>query len=156
MFKRMLNTRSLTLGAMIAALYAALTLMLPVLSYGAGTGWECRISEALTILPLLFPEAIPGLTLGCLISNLLSPVGVPDIVFGTLATLLASVVTWQLREKPLLAILSPVVFNGLIVGTMLSVMYGLPLFYTMLQVAAGEIVAVAAGYLLYQMLLEAG
>ncbi len=148
MFKRMFNTRSLCISAMIAALYAVLTIALPVLSYGAGTGWECRISEALTILPILFPEAIPGLTIGCLIANLLSPVGPMDIIFGTLATLIAAVGTYLLRKKPLLAACCPVLSNAIIVGTVLSFTYSLPLFFTMLQVGVGEVVAVALGLVL--------
>ena len=58
--KNRFSTRSLTISGMIAAVYAALTLALPVLSYGASSGWEMRISEALTILPILLPEAVPG------------------------------------------------------------------------------------------------
>ena len=148
MFRRLLTTRSLCISAMIAALYAAITLATPVLSYGAGTGWECRLSEALTMLAVLFPEAIPGLTVGCLVSNLLSPVGVLDIVFGTLATLLAAIGSWYLRKSLWQAALCPVISNALIVGTILSVSYGLPLFFTMLQVGVGEAVAVAVGCIL--------
>ena len=90
MCKRLLTTRSLCLSAIIAALYAALTMALPVLSYGA---WQCRLSEALTLLPLVLPQAVPGLFVGCVVANLLSPVGVWDVVFGSLATLLAAVGT---------------------------------------------------------------
>ena len=144
--------RSLTLSAMIAAVYAVLTLALPVLSYGAGTGWEMRISEALTILPILLPEAVPGLTVGCLIANLLSPVGVLDIVFGTLATLIAAVGTRALRSRPWLAAMCPVLSNAVIVGWMLSHVYHLPLLFTMLQVGAGELAAVLIGMVIYQIL----
>ncbi len=145
MFKRMLSTRSLCVSAIIAALYAALTLALPILSYGA---WQCRVSEALTLLPMLLPEAIPGLFVGCVVANLLSPVGVWDVIFGSLATLLAAVGTYALRDKPALAGLCPVVSNGLIVGAMLSVVYSLPMALTMLQVAAGEALAVLLGFAL--------
>ena len=74
----------------------------------------------------MLPQSIPGLVVGCLVSNLLSPVGVADIVFGTLATLVAAIGTYALRKNRLLAALCPVVSNGLIVGAMLSVVYGLP------------------------------
>ena len=147
MCKRLLTTRSLCLSAIIAALYAALTMALPVLSYGA---WQCRLSEALTLLPMVLPQAVPGLFVGC--ANLLSPVGVWDVVFGSLATLLAAVGTYALRNKPLLAAACPVVSNGLIVGAMLSVVYALPMALTMLQVAAGEVLAVAVGYVLLRAL----
>lgn len=149
MSRRSVKTRSLCLSAIIAALYAALTLCLPVLSYGA---LQCRLSEALTLLPLVLPQAVPGLAVGCLVSNLLSPVGVWDVLFGTLATLLAGMGTYRLREHPLLAAACPVVCNGLIVGVMLSVVYQLPAVLTVAEVAAGEVIAVALGYMLLKAL----
>lgn len=145
MFKKLLTTRSVCLSAMIAALYAALTLLLAPISYGA---IQCRISEAMTLLPILLPQAIPGLVIGCLVANLLSPVAIWDVIFGTLATLIAALGTYQLRKKPLLAALCPVVANGIIVGVMLAVFYALPLWLTMLEVAVGEAVAVALGFIL--------
>ena len=145
MFKKLLTTRSLCLSAMIAALYAALTLLLAPISYGA---IQCRISEARTLLPILLPQAIPGLVIGCLVANLLSPVAIWDVIFGTLATLIAALGTYKLRKKPLLAALCPVVANGVIVGVMLAVFYALPLWMTMLEVAVGEAVAVALGFIL--------
>ena len=145
MFKKLLTTRSVCLSAMIAALYAALTLLLAPISYGA---IQCRISEAMTLLPILLPQAIPGLVIGCLVANLLSPVAIWDVIFGTLATLIAALGTYWLRKKPLLAALCPVVANGIIVGVMLAVFYALPLWLTMLEVAVGEAVAVALGFIL--------
>lgn len=149
MFRRSVSTRSLCLSAIIAALYAALTLCLPALSYGAV---QCRLSEVLTLLPMVLPQAVPGLAIGCLVSNLLSPVGLWDALFGTLATLLASLFTCKLRQQPLLAAACPVVCNGLIVGGMLSVMYQLPALLTVAEVAAGEALAVAIGYVLMRAL----
>ena len=145
MFKKLLTNRSVCLSAMIAALYAALTLLLAPISYGA---IQCRISEAMTLLPILLPQAIPGLVIGCLVANLLSPVAIWDVIFGTLATLIAALGTYWLRKKPLLAALCPVVANGVIVGVMLAVFYALPLWMTMLEVAVGEAVAVALGFIL--------
>ena len=104
--------RSLCLSAMIAAIYAALTMALPMLSYGPV---QLRFSEALTVLPFLFPQAIPGLFLGCAISNILSAYGIVDVVFGSLATLLAAL--WTSRVKnPWLAPLPPVLCNAVIIG----------------------------------------
>ena len=149
MMKKLFTPRNLCLSALIAAVYAVLTLALPVLSYGE---WQCRISEALTLLPILLPQAIPGLVVGCLVSNLLSPVG----VFDTLATLIAAVGTYALRENRPLAALCPVVANGVIVGAMLSMVYSLPMALTMLQVAAGEALAVyALGFALLAALKKA-
>lgn len=144
MFKRMLTTRSLAVSAVIAALYAALTLLLAPISYG---NLQCRVSEAMTLLPMLTPAAIPGLFVGCVIANLYTG-SVLDIVFGSLATLIAAIATYFLRNKKILAGACPVVANGLIVGTVLSVSYGLPLLLTMVEVAVGEIGAVLIGFVL--------
>ena len=144
MFKRQLSTRSLCLSALIAALYAALTLLLAPISYGS---LQCRISEAMTVLPILLPQAIPGLFVGCLIANLYTGL-ITDILFGSLATLLAALGTYLLRKRPLLAALCPVAANGVIVGLVLSISQGLPRWLTMLEVAAGEIAAVALGMLI--------
>ena len=156
MFRKLFTTRSLCISAMVAALYAVITLATPVLSYGAGSGWECRLSEAMTMLAVLFPEAVPGLTVGCLVSNLLSPVGPLDIIFGTLATLIAALGTWHFRAHLWLAALCPVLSNAVIVGLILSVSYGLPLFFTMLQVGVGEAAAVLVGCLLLTAVRKAG
>lgn len=128
--------RFITEGAVIAALYAALTLLFLPISFGAQG--QLRISEALTILPFFTPAAVPGLFAGCLIANIVGGQGPIDIIFGSLATLLAAWLTSRMR-RPLLAPLPPVVFNGIIVGAELSFLYQLPLFATMGWVALGEI-----------------
>lgn len=157
-FKRLLTTRSLCVSAVIAALYAALTLLLAPISYGA---IQCRVSEALTLLPVLLPEAIPGLAVGCLIANLFGSATPWDVVFGTLATLIAAVLSYLLRKKtvtkwklPVLSALMPVLANGIIVGLVLSLTLHLPLVITMLEVAAGELVACALGLLLIHALKD--
>lgn len=147
--KKLFTTQSLCLAAIIAAIYAALTLALPALSYGQ---LQCRLSEALTLLPMALPQAIPGLFVGCLVANLLSPVGALDIIFGSLATLLAALGTYAFRKKPLVAAACPVLANGLIVGWLLAFSYGLPFWLTALEVAAGEAVAVAVGLVLMKAL----
>ena len=138
-------TWKLCIGGIIAALYAALTLLLAPISYG---NIQCRVSEAFTMLPLLMPESIPGLFVGCLVANIIGSGSVWDIVFGSLATLLAACGTWFLRGSKWLAAACPVVANGIIVGAVLSYVYGLPLLLTMLEVAVGEVVAVALGLFL--------
>ena len=136
----MKDTKTLTRGAIIAALYAVLTLLLQPLSYGEV---QIRFSEALTLLPILMPEAVPALAVGCLLANVLGGCMLVDIVFGTLATLLAAICTRRLRERFWLAALMPVLFNGVIVGAVVHYCYApmiaLPL--CMLSVAAGEAVA---------------
>lgn len=107
-------------GAVIAALYAVLTYAAAAMNLAYG-GVQFRFSEALTILPVFTPAAVPGLALGCLLSNLASPLGPVDWVFGTLATLLAGVLTRSVRKVrfknlPILAPLPPVLMNALLVG----------------------------------------
>ena len=105
------STRDLTLAAVLAALYAALTLTLPVPQYGP---IQIRFAEALTVLPFFFSAATPGLVVGCIIANLFSPY-VLDVVFGSLATLLACLWTQRVKHR-WLAPLPPVVCNAAIVG----------------------------------------
>ena len=129
--------RRLTHGALIAALYCALTLLLQPFSFGAV---QFRLSEALTMLPLLTDAAVPGLFIGCLLSNLLGASTIFDIVFGSLATLLAAVLTRKLRSKPLLAAACPVLCNGLITGTVVSGITHTPILLSMLWIAVSEAV----------------
>lgn len=134
------SIKDLTIAAVIAALYAALTVVFAPISYGVV---QFRISEALTLLPILFPQAIPGLTVGCLVSNLIGGYGVWDVVLGTLATLIAAILTYRLRGRLWLAALPPVVVNAVIVGGMLHFMFSLPLLATMASVGLGELAVVA-------------
>ena len=90
-----LTTKKLASAGIISAIYVALTLVLMPISFGAV---QVRISEALTILPLFFPEAIVGLTVGCLISNLFG-FGVFDVIFGTIATFLSAILTYYAGKK---------------------------------------------------------
>ena len=133
-------TRRLARGAVIAALYTALTLLLAPISYGQ---LQIRLSEAMTLLPILLPEAVPALAVGCLLSNILGGCTILDIVFGTLATLLAALCTRRLRGKFWLAAAMPVVFNGVIVGAVVHYCYSpaFPLPLCMLTVAIGEAIA---------------
>ena len=146
-----MKTGSLSRAALIAALYTALTLLLAPISYG---DVQIRIAEALTLRPVLLPEAVPALAIGCLLSNILGGCTIFDIVFGTLATLLAAVCTRLLRERLYLAAAMPVLFNGVIVGAVVHFAYApvVPLPLCMLFVAAGEAVAC---FLLGPLLLRA-
>ena len=135
-----ITTKKIAIVAAIAAIYAVLTIAIAPLSYGM---MQLRFSEAMTILPVFTPLAIPGLFIGCLLANLLSPVGVVDVVFGSLASLLSAYGTYKLRNKILLAPLPPVLVNGVVVGLMLKYYYGVdaPLALCMLWVAGGQAVA---------------
>ena len=110
------SARSLALSGVIAALYAALSLVSTAMGFGTV---QLRLSEALCVLPILFPEAVPGLAVGCLVTNLLSPYGAADLIFGTLATLLAAVLTRRIRRRAL-APLPTILCNAVIVGALLG------------------------------------
>ena len=119
------GTLRLAQGAVIAAAYVVLTWLsaLANLAYGPV---QFRISEALTILPVFTSAAVPGLAIGCLLSNILSGYGIYDMVFGTLATLLAALLTRAARNVrphgvPVLSAVPPVVLNAFIVGFEITV-----------------------------------
>jgi len=136
------NVRFMVQGALIAAIYAVLTVAFAPISYGP---LQVRISEALTVLPFFTPAAIPGLFIGCIIANLYGMLmgmgaGMLDVVFGSLATLLAAYLSYKMPKKWLVP-LPPVVVNGVVVGLMLYYVLQLPLLATMGWVALGELVA---------------
>ena len=133
----MKNARYITYSAIIAAVYAAITLLLAPMSFAAV---QLRVSEAMTLLPILTPAAIPGLTVGCLVANLLGGAAPMDIAFGPLATLIAAIVTRKLRAKPWLAASAPVVSNALIIGLVLSLtLENMPFWFSAATVGLGEI-----------------
>ncbi|NMD38166.1 MAG: QueT transporter family protein [Christensenellaceae bacterium] len=146
--KNLFTVKSMAISSAIAAIYVILTLINPF-SFGQ---IQCRVSEALTALPLIIPQSIPGLFIGCLISNLIGSASMLDIVFGSLATLLAAITTYILRKNKYVALLAPVVFNGIIVGLVLHFTINVPLLETMFFVALGEAIAV---YILGLPLLKA-
>ena len=123
-----MNTKTFAKVSMIAAVYTVLTLVLAPISYG---NLQIRVSEALTMLPLIYQPSIYGVTLGCFLSNLIgamsgvNPTGYIDAVVGTAATFFAAYCTWKLRDKkvgkyPLFAILMPVIWNFFFVGAELG------------------------------------
>ena len=116
------TTRQITQAALIAAIYLVLTLAFIPISFGL---IQFRIAEALMLLAAITPAAIPGLFVGCILANLIGGLGIVDIIFGSLATLIAALVTYYggrmipagLRKiKPFLLPLPTIIFNGIIVG----------------------------------------
>ena len=129
------TVKFITAGGVIAALYIALTALFAPISFGA---IQFRVSEALTLLPILTPAAVPGLFIGCLLSNLVLGSPWQDVIIGSLASLLAAFLTRTFRRSHWLAALMPVLMNGLLVGGMLSVVLALPFWATASTVALGE------------------
>ena len=140
------NAQMLTQGAAIAALYVVLTLIANAFGL-ANYAIQVRFSEALTILPIFTPIAIPGLFVGCIISNILTGALPLDVVFGSIATLLGALGTYFLSkkfpEKKWLAPIPPIVANTIIVPLVLAYVYqfegSIP--YFMLTVGIGEIIS---------------
>ncbi len=143
------KTTLIVQSAVIGAVYASLTLISSVMGLAFG-GIQFRFSEALTVLAVFSPASILGLTIGCFLSNISSPYGLVDIICGTLATLLASVLSYKMRnvkifDLPIISMLFPVITNAVIIG--LEITFFLPegfsfwgFLITALQVAIGELV----------------
>lgn len=125
-------------AGIIGAIYAVLTIIFAPISYGQ---IQVRISEALTILPFFTPAAVPGLFIGCLVANLYGGLGIIDIVFGSLATLLAAYLAYTVRKYKFIVPLPAVIINGIVVGIILNVLYDLPLIASMLWVGLGQAIA---------------
>ena len=158
------STRYLTQAAIIAALYAVLTHLQNLLLPGSAT-WaiQMRLSEALCVLALFTPAAVPGLTLGCLIFNITYAAALPlDFVLGSAATLFAAEGMWLTRKVtvhgyPLLAMLMPAIANAILVGWELTVYIGGGFGLNALYVALGEIaVLLVPGSALYYALKKRG
>lgn len=160
-----MQTKTFTKIAMIAAIYTAVSLLLAPISYG---NIQVRIAEALTLLPLIDKKSIYGLTLGCFLTNLIgamtgvNPTGFLDAIIGTLATFLAAICTYKLKDKtikglPIWAMLMPVIFNYIFVGAELAVLLfpdnlAIGFFICGAEVAAGELISVIIGWFLLKAL----
>ena len=136
------NIRYMVQAGLIAAVYTALCMILHPISFGFG-GVELRVSEALTLLPAIMPAAVPGLFVGCLLANILGGATLLDVIFGSLTTLAAALLTRKWRGNLLLAALPPVAFNAVVIGALLRYAYGLemPLWLCMGSIGLGQAVA---------------
>ena len=123
---------------MIAGIYIVITYLLAPISFGP---LQFRAAEALTVLPIIYPEAIPALFIAVLIANIFGGLGLVDIVGGSLVTLLAAYLTYYFRES-ILAYLSPVLLNGFLISIYLTVLFELPYWITVLQIAISEALVV--------------
>ncbi len=145
------NVQKIAIGGVIAALYVVLTMVAAAFGLASGA-IQVRLSEALTILPVLTPAAVPGLTIGCVLANIVTGCLPWDVVFGSLATLIGAVGTRLLRKNPYIAWIPPVVSNMVIVPIVLQKVYGVEdaWWYLMLTVGAGEVISCGIlGLLLY-------
>jgi uncharacterized membrane protein len=142
--------KDLTKMAVLAALYAALTYAIAPLSYGAV---QFRLSEIMVLLCFYNPSFVPAMVLGCAIANLFSPMGMTDVVFGSVATLFA-VLPMAKTKNIFAAAVFPVIANGIIIGAELSATYGNPFWAMAGSVAAGEAVVLFAGAVIFKFVIE--
>lgn len=139
----------LIIPAVVGALYAALTMLLAPISYG---NLQFRISEALCVLPVFFPYTSVGLFLGCALANMISAAGILDVVFGSLATLCAGLCAAACGRVPsaamrVLACLSPVVWNGVVIGAVLAWSFARDAFWQSFLLFGAEVALGEAGVL---------
>lgn len=149
------KTLELTRASLIAALYIVLTLIANMAGMASGV-IQIRLSEMLTILPVFTWAAVPGLTVGCIVANLITGCALWDIVFGSLATLLGALGTYYIgRRRPLIGPLFPIHSNSLIVPKVLQLVYGAEgsYAYFVLTVGIGEVLSCGVlGIVLYKLL----
>ena len=136
------RVKYITQAAMVAAIYVVLTLFISAFNLASGA-IQIRISEALTVLPAFTPAAIPGLFIGCFISNLISGGLILDVIFGSLATLIGACGTYLLRKWKWAVPIPPILSNVLIVPFVLAYVYNLPggVPYFMVTVGIGQIIS---------------
>jgi Predicted membrane protein len=148
------HTLLLVQAAMIAALYVVLTYIANAMGL-ASSAIQIRFSEALTILPYFTPAAIPGLFVGCFLSNILTGCAIPDIIFGSIATLIGALLTHRLRKCKWLAPVPPILANTLIVPFVLLYAYGIqPLWLSFITVGIGEVISCGVLGMLLLIVLE--
>lgn len=139
-----MSAKNISKAGLIASLYIVLTFITNMFGLANGA-IQIRISEALTVLPAIMPTAIPGVTIGCLISNIITGCTPVDIVFGTLATLIGAIGTYVLRNNKYLAVIPPIVANTIIVPVVLMYSTGTQLnfWFCAFTVCIGEIISCA-------------
>lgn len=147
------STTYIVYAAAIAAIYTVLTLVFAPLSFGPV---QLRVSEALCILPIFTPAAIPGIFIGCLLSNSLGGAHMADIIFGSLASLIGAYGTYMFRKNAYIALLPPIISNALIIPFVLRYAYGISelIPFMMLTVGIGEVMAIGVLGNMLRLVLE--
>lgn len=141
------KVRSICFNAIIAALYAVITISTSSFSFGP---IQIRLAEALMLLVFFKRDYVFGLTIGCFIANLVSPYGIWDITFGTSATLIACLIMCIMRKPLFISTFIPVISNAIIVGLEIYYLDEVPFWIGASQVALGEIIAVSViGYAIF-------
>ncbi|WP_026884112.1 QueT transporter family protein [Clostridium akagii] len=149
--KNFFTTKNLVKTAMVAAIYGALTLFISPIAYGP---IQLRLTEVMVLLAFIDFGYVPGLVLGCVIANLFSPIGIADVVFGSLATFIAVIMVSKTKNL-LLATLWPSIVNGLIIALELYFISKVPFWLSFGEVAIGEFIVVTCiGYPVFRSFLK--
>lgn len=143
-----IDVKMIAINAMIAGIYAVLTMAIAPLSYGA---IQMRISEVMVFLAFYNKKYIPGLVLGCLVANTISPLGMMDMCFGTLSTLLVCIAMYKLNNLFIAGIAGGII-TGIIIGAELYFALALPFMINAFYVFAGEVVILVIGAVLFKII----
>jgi len=139
------QTKMMAINALIAALYAVWTFAIAPISYGP---IQARLSEVMVFLAFYNKKYIPGLTLGCIIANMMSSLGLVDMVFGTLSTIIVCFAMYYLPNRYIAAVAGGVI-TGVIIGAELAAVFGFPFFVSALEVFAGEVIVLIIGAVIF-------
>ncbi len=135
------SVKRLTRAGVIAALYVSLCLVFNATSFGVIGFIQFRPAEALTVLPILFPEAIGGVFIGVLLANIFGGLGLVDIIFGSMISLVAAYLTWLCRRS-FIAYLSPIVLNALLVSLYLHEFFETPYWYMVMSIGLSQSIVI--------------
>lgn len=143
---RSISVKLIVVNAMIASVYAALTLAISPIAYSE---IQFRLSEIMAFLAFYNKKYIPGLIIGCIIANLFSPMGLLDVIFGTISTIIVCITMYVIKNRYLAAIIGAII-TGLIIGGELWYAYQIPYLINALYVAIGELIVLIIGALVFK------
>lgn len=146
--KKSISVELVVINAMIAGIYAVLTLVISPIAYSQ---IQFRLSEIMVFLAFYNYRYIPGLTIGCILANLFSPLGMLDVVFGTLSTLLVCIAMYYAKNRYLAEMLGAII-TGIIIGGELWYAYQIPFVINAIYVAVGELIVLVIGTLVFKVL----
>ncbi len=143
-----ISIKLIAINAMIAGVYTAFTLVLSPISY---LGVQARLSEIMVFLAFYNKKYIPGLVIGCFLANIPSPLGIMDMTFGTISTLVVCIAMYLIKNRYFAALAGGII-TGVIIGVELYFAFQLPLLLTIGQVFAGELLVLIIGAVIFQMI----
>lgn len=145
---RSISVKLIVINAMIASIYAVLTLVISPIAYSE---IQFRLSEIMVFLAFYNRKYIPGLVAGCVIANMFSPMGLLDVVFGTISTVIVCIAMYKIKNRYLAATAGAII-TGLIIGGELWYAYQIPYIINAIYVAIGELIVLIIGVLVFKML----